>query len=326
MNNRAAPGKPWKSMITGNLQLVAVILIPLIVGAFRPNFLTPANFHNVLFLSSVLIISSLGFALVLQCGSVDLSIEANMALAGVVVASLLRINPDLGVLTIAAAMVVSAFAGLVNGLIHTKLKIPSFMTTLGTSFIIAGISTIITQGHFLTFEDRGIRALAIGRIGGPGSLVPNTTIIAIAVMVIIWFISEKFKYGRHVVAVGGDELVAKDLGVNIDRTKIISFVIAGASFGLAGALLTLQLGIGDTFSSAGYTFETISACVVGGIAMSGGVGRMYKAVLGAIIITMVRSGMVFFTVPSAVQAGILGTIIILTVAATLDRSKLSSIK
>lgn len=315
-----------KRILFENLQFFAIIFLPLIIGFFKPNFLTLNNLNNILDLSSILIISAVGFSFVIESGSIDLSIEANMALAGVVMAKLLQNFPQIGFLAIIGAILTSTFIGFLNGTIQTKLKIPSFLTTLGISYIASGISTVITQGQYINFQNIQLRELAIGRIGGFEGIIPNTLVIALIVTLIISFISEKRKHGRFVLAIGGDEGIAKDLGIPINRVKVLSYMIAGAAFGLAGSLLSLKLGAGDSFSASGYTFETISACVIGGISISGGIGKIYKAVLGAIIIMIIRVSMVFFVIPSTVQAGFLGLVIIFTVASTLDRNKLVVIK
>lgn len=323
--NRLIPAR-IRNFITENLQLFAVLIIPVIISFFKPNFLSIRNFNNILDLSSILIITAVGFAFIVQLGAIDLSIEYNMALAGVVMAKLLGFYPKLGILSIFIAMFSSAFVGLINGLIYTKLKIPSFLTTLGMSYIAYGLCTVITQGQYINYENLNIRELAIGRVGGANGIIPNSLVIALIVSIIAIIISEKTKYGRYVLAIGGDELITKDLGIKVDSVKLTSFILAGAAFGLAGALLSLKLGAGDSFSAVGYTFETISACVIGGISISGGVGKIHKAILGALIITIIRVAMVFFVIPSTVQAGFLGIVIILTVALTLDRSKIVVIK
>jgi ribose/xylose/arabinose/galactoside ABC-type transport system permease subunit len=315
-----------KSLLQGNLQIAAIIILPLLIGIFKPYYLTLVNLNNILDLASVLIICALGFTFVVECGAIDLSIENNMALAGVVMAKILQTNWGNGFIAITIAICISGFCGFLNGIIYTKFKIPSFLTTLGMSYISSGICTVITEGQYIDVVDMNVREIAIGRLGGMDGIIPNTSLVAATAAVIFWFISEKRKHGRYVLAVGGDELIAKDLGIHPDIVKIISFVLAGAAFGLAGTLLALKLAAGDSFSAVGYTFETISACVIGGIAISGGIGKMYKAILGAVIITIIRVGMVFFVVPSNVQAGILGIIVILTVAATIDRSKLNIIR
>jgi ribose transport system permease protein len=315
-----------KSLLRGNLQIAAIIALPLIFGIFKPQYLSLVNLNNVLDLSSILIICALGFTFVLECGAIDLSTEANMALAGVVMAKILQANPGAGYIAIPAGILVSAFCGFSNGIINTRFKIPSFLATLGMSYISTGICTVITQGQYIDFQDFGIRELAVGRIGGPNGIIPNTLVIALIVALIIWFLTEKRRHGRYALAVGGDEGIARDVGIHVDRVKIYSFTITGAASGLAGTLLALKLAAGDSFSAVGYTFETISACVIGGIAISGGVGKMYKAILGAIVITIIRIGMTFFVVPSNVQAGILGIIVILTVSGTIDRSKLTIIR
>lgn len=326
MKNCANIGGKIKRLAYENLQLSVIIILPLIIGIFRPNYLTVANLNNVLDLSSILIISALGFYFVMECGMIDLSIEVNMALSGVVMAKLLQKFPNLGIFSLLIAITVSALIGFINGYVHTKFKIPSFMATLGMAYIASGLCTIITRGQYITFPNRELREMAVGRIGGSSGIIPNTIIFALVVVIIIWFMAEKIKHGRHALAVGGDEQISSDMGINVNRTKIISFVIAGATFGLAGALLALKLGAGDSFSATGYTFETISACVIGGISISGGIGRMHKAIIGAVIITIIKVGMVFFVVPSNVQEGIFGLIIIVTVALTLDRSKLAVIR
>lgn len=326
MNTTAKSTKWIKSFTFDNLQLIAILVLPLVIGMFKPNFLTLMNLNNIMDLSSILIITALGFSFVVETGSIDLSIEANMALCGVVMAKILQSYPNLGIVSVVAAILVGAICGFLNGVIHTHLKIPSFMTTLGMSYIANGFCTVITQGEYITYENTKLRDIVIGRLGGPEGIIPNTIIIMLLVAAIIWLLSEKKAFGRHVLAVGGDELISRDLGLNINLVKMLSFTIAGATFGLAGALLALKLGAGDSFCAIGYTFETISACVIGGISISGGIGKIYNAIMGAIIITIIRSGMVFFVVPSNVQAGVLGIIIIVTVALTLDRSKLSVIR
>jgi len=315
-----------KKFFFENLQFAAIFVIPLIIGFFKPNYLTLSNLNNILDLSSILIISAVGFTFVLECGAIDLSIEANMALAGVVMAKILQLFPAIGFFAIILAILLATIIGIINGLINIKFKVPSFLVTLGMSYIAHGLTTVITQGQYLNFVDLSVRNLAIGRVGGPSGFIPNTLVIATIVALIIGFISEKMKHGKHVIAIGGDEAISRDLGINVERVKLISFAIAGATFGLAGSLLSLKLGAGDSFSALGYTFETISACVIGGISISGGVGKIWKAVIGAIIITLIRVAMVFFVVPSTVQAGLLGIVIIFTVALTLDRSKLDYIR
>lgn len=326
INKRTLSSNKIGMFIWENLQLVAIIVLPLFIGFFKPNYLTINNLNNVLDLTSILIISAIGFSFVIQTGSLDLSIEANMALSGVIMAKMFQNNPDIGIFSIFSAIFISAFIGFLNGIIHVNLKIPSFLATLGMSYILSGITTVITLGEYITFPQNIFREIAKGRIGGTNGIIPYSLLIAIAYSILIIFISEKRKHGRYTLAIGGDESIAGDLGVPVKKIKVISYIIAGASFGLAGLLFSLKLGAGDSFSAAGYTFETISACVIGGISISGGIGKTYKAILGAIIITLIRVAMVFFVVPNEAQAGILGIVIILTVAFTLDRSKLSVIR
>ena len=133
-------------------------------------------------------------------------------------------------------------------------------------------------------------------------------------------------FGYHVLAIGGDEILAKEAGINVDRIKRITFTLAGSVYGLVGALLTLRMGSGDIMNPTNYTFNAISACVVGGISISGGVGNVFKAVIGVFIITVLQSGMVMLAISPAIQSGIMGLIIVLTVALTIDRNKIKILK
>ena len=299
IKNKAVTSNKIGLFIRENLQLVAIIVLPLLIGFFKPNYLTTNNLNNVLDLVSILIISAVGFAFIIQTGSIDLSIEANMALSGVIMAKMFQNYPDIGIFAIVVAISISAFIGFLNGIIHIGLRIPSFLATLGMSYVLSGITTVITQGEYINFPQNIFREIAKGRIGGTNGIIPYTTLIAIAFSILMTFISEKRRHGRYALAIGGDESIARDLGVPVKKIKVISYIIAGASFGLAGLLFSLKLGAGDSFSAAGYTFETISACVIGGISISGGIGKTYKAILGAIIITLIRVGMVLRLMPKA---------------------------
>ena len=316
-----------KDFLMSNLQMFIILFLMLFFRAATPNYISLRNLTNLLSLSSVLIITSLAFMLIMELGSIDLSVEGNMAVTGVVMAKLLT-EFGFGVWSLLAGMLLGALIGFLNGVIHTRFVIPSFMATLGMNYILVGVCTVVTRGQYVTItpEYMWLRNVSLGRIGGDSGYIPYTILITAAVALFIWFITEKIKYGRHVLAIGGDESIARDLGVHTTRVKIASYTVGGMLFGLSGCLLTLKLGAGDSYSSFGYTFETISACVVGGIAISGGVGKMNKAILGAVIITMVRAGITFLNIPMAVKDGVLGLVILIAVVLTIDRGRIGTIR
>lgn len=316
-----------KTFLSSNLQIFIILFLILLFWQVTPNYVSLANLSNILSLSSVLVISALGFMLIMEMGSIDLSVEGNMAVTGVVMAKLLT-EANFGLGSVFVGMLLGAAFGFVNGFVHTRLKIPSFMASLGMNYILVGVCTVITKGQYIPITPvyMWLRNIAMGKIGGENGIIPYTVLIAAVVAVLIWFITEKIRYGRHVLVIGGDESIARELGINSTRVRIASYTIGGLLFGLSGCLLTLKLGAGDSYSSYGYTFETISACVIGGIAISGGVGKMNKAILGAVIITMVRAGNTFLNIPITIKDGVLGLVILIAVALTIDRERIGTIR
>ncbi len=231
---------------------------------------------------------------------------------------------DYGFLSIIICIFLGAIFGLLNGIVFTKLKIPSFMTTLGVGAVATGVGVLVTKGYPVIITDQSIRGLAHIRL--LGGVVPLLFVIAITINFLIWFISERTMLGRHVIAIGGDEAIAKDLGIKIDLVKIIVFGISGAMFGLVGMLLVAKLGAGDIRNTIGLTFDAIAAALIGGIAITGGIGKIPYAAIGAITLTILRNGMVLLGINPYIQQGVVGAIIILTVAVTIERKKIGVIK
>jgi ribose transport system permease protein len=212
--------------------------------------------------------------------------------------------------------------GVLNGYVFSVLKIPSFMTTLGIGYITIGIGILVTKGNPIVITDWGFRQLGVGKIGG----IPVSFLLAAVLIGIMWFLNEKTIFGRHILAVGGDEAIARDLGIRVNLVKIGVLGIAGAEYGLVGALLTAKLGSGDITAPLGLTFDSIGACVLGGIAITGGIGSIPKAIIGAFILTILQNGMILMGINPYVQRGIIGIILIMTVALTIDRQKIKIMK
>jgi ribose transport system permease protein len=260
-------------------------------------------------------------------GSIDLSVEGIAGLTGVVGALMVKNfsnSNDYGLLSIIVCILFGAIFGLLSGIVFTKLKIPSFMTTLGVGAIATGVCVLVTRGYPVIITDQSIRELA--QIKLLGGVIPLLFVIAITINLLIWFVSERTILGRHVIAIGGDEAIAKDLGIKIDLVKVTVFTISGVLFGLAGMLLVAKLGAGDVRNSYGLLFDSIAASLIGGIAITGGIGKIPHAAIGAITLTILRNGMVLLGINPYIQQSVVGTIIILTVAVTIERKKIGVIK
>jgi ribose transport system permease protein len=264
---------------------------------------------------------------VLMLGSIDLSVEGIAGLTGIVGALMVKNfsnSNDYGLLSIIICILIGAIFGLLNGIVFTKLKIPSFMTTLGLGAVATGVGILVTRGYPVIITDQSIRGLALTKL--LGGVIPLLFVIAIIINLLIWFVSERTILGRHVIAIGGDEDIVKDLGIKIDLVKIIVFAISGAMFGLAGMLLVAKLGAGDIKNSIGLLFDAVAASLIGGIAITGGIGKIPHAAIGAITLTILRNGMVLLGISPYIQQGVVGAIIVLTVAVTIERKKIGVIK
>lgn len=314
-------------LISGRASFIALFSLIVIFSFLADNFFSLSNLTNILDLSAILILAATAMTFVLMLGSIDLSVEGIAGLTGIVGALMVKNfsnSNDYGLLSIIICILLGAIFGLLNGIVFTKLKIPSFMATLGLGAVATGVGILVTRGYPVIITDVSIRGLALTKI--LGGVIPLLFVIAITINLLIWFVSERTILGRHVIAIGGDEAIVKDLGIKIDLVKIIVFAISGAMFGLAGMLLVAKLGAGDIRNPIGLLFDAVAASLIGGIAITGGIGKIPYAAIGAITLTILRNGMVLLGISPYIQQSVVGAIIILTVAVTIERKKIGVIK
>lgn len=316
---------------SGNREFIRTIapvlgLIALIVffSIANPRFFSMVNLVTILRQSAVPLILVVGMMCVILTGAIDLSLEGNMALSGIVTALLLlndRNTNDLGMLAVIPGVAIGMIMGLLNGLIQVKARIPSFMVTLGTWFFALGLSIILYKGYTFPIRDDNFLSLYIGRTFG----LANATLIAFALVLVGWLLLRYTRFGRYLYAIGGSEEIAKMSGISVDRYKILAFVMAGLFFGIAGVLNTARLGQG-TAQIGSWLFPTIAAVVVGGVSIAGGAGSVFNGVVGVFIVTIVQNGMTLLGLHPFTQMIVQGLIFIVAVYLTLDRSKIPIMK
>ncbi|MCP4405968.1 MAG: ABC transporter permease [bacterium] len=307
--------------------LAALFLVSLLftIGT-SGTFLSWANIQTVLSLSGLLAITTLGSSSVILIGGIDLSPEGVIALSAIVCGFLVK-NPktglDLGFFALPVAMLVGAAAGAINGLINTKLKIPSFIATLGMWFVTLGFAVIISRGETTPFLDPRLQNLANGsHFFG----IPNITIIAVFLFLVLLVIQKRTALGKSIFALGGDEVLAKQAGINVTKVKIIVFALAGCLYGVSAFFIASRLNIANPRLSKGMLFPAITATVVGGTALSGGIGGALNAFIGALVVTALNNGMVLMEISPYIQGAVNGAVLILAVAITMDRQKIGMIK
>ena len=309
-------------------QIAPIIVLLVIIGIFgilNKDFISGTNFITILAQLSVPLIVSLGVTFVVLMGSIDLSVDGIMGLTAAVV-SLMVLNTktglNLGIIGILITVVIGAAAGFTTGLIHVKAKIPSFMVSFGMSSVAAGIALITYSGIPATIKDTMLRGIALNKFLG----IPVLTWIAFIVFVVAFILQEYTPFGRYVYAIGDDESIPRQAGINVDRVKILAFTWSGLCIGLGGIIGSARLGRGTVLVGKGNLFPVMTAVVVGGTALSGGKGGVLNTLLGAAIVTVLQNGLVLMGVDPYFQAAIQGVIIIIAVAFSVTRGRGSVMK
>ena len=289
-------------------------------------FLSLGNILTILNLSGVLAIIALGVSMPILMGGIDLSVEGTMSLASVIMGFLVKnsqTNIDIGFWVIPVVMIIGSIVGIINGLLNTKLKIPSFMATLGMGFVAQGLAVILSRGATIPFLDPRFQDLANGkRLLG----IPNITIIAVILGVILLVMQRRTPLGKSIYAIGGNEELAKQSGINAERVKISIFGLAGCLYGIAAFFLCSRLNCANPTLSKGFLFPAITAAIVGGTALTGGIGGALNAFIGTLVVTGLNNGMILMQINPYIQGAVMGFILIGAVAVTIDREKIGIIK
>jgi ribose/xylose/arabinose/galactoside ABC-type transport system permease subunit len=292
--------------------LISVIVFFSITGGSR--FL---SVNNALFLiqqSAIIAIPAFGESLVIIAGSIDLSTGSVVALTGMVAAV---VDQSLGPIpAVIAAIAVGIGAGLFNGIGFAIFRVPSFMVTLGMLSIGRGL-TIIVSGSQPVNVDSSIQL--VGRL-------PGIVIVFAVCFIGATILLSHTALGRQVVAIGGQERVARLSGVPIRRIKVFLFVFSGFMAALGGIALAGRVGAATPTAATGLELSAITAVVLGGTPLTGGVGNMTNTVVGAFIISILLNGMVILGVPSELQLVIQGLVLVGAVYLSIERIKIGIIK
>jgi ribose transport system permease protein len=323
---RAPPrGRAGRRRIAPWAPVLVLLALCAVIAAINPNFLSFSNFVRISQAAMIPLVLGLGATFIILMGSIDLSVEGILALCAVIL-SLLVLNGangnDLGLLGVAAVLVVGAGAGLLNGVVHVGMRIPSFMATLGMWFVGVGAANAILGGLAVRINDPLIRGLAIERFLG----LPWGVWLALAALLVAWVIQDHTRLGRYLYALGGGEDLAALSGIPVARVRVAAFTIAGVFYALGGILAAAQLGLGNALIGQGRLFTTITAVVVGGTALSGGQGSVLQTLVGVLIVVVLANGMVLMGVSPYVQQAVQGLMIIAAVALSIDRARMRIVK
>jgi ribose transport system permease protein/putative xylitol transport system permease protein len=302
-----------------------VLLFLLVIGfsIASPNFFTVSNLvDNVLRNSTILLLVSLAGTFPILQQSIDLSIESMVGITGVI-AALLISDYQLGVFALLVAVLAGTVFGALNGIVFAKFKIPSFLVTLGSLSILSGSALLLTGGTSIPYRDPTVRWVSNGELL---LSIPNIVVWGLLFYLLMTFIAFKTPFGRYCYALGENEEVADLSGVQVDRYKIGAFVVSGLLCGVAGALLAARTSSAAPGMGTGLLLQSIAAIVMGGTALTGGVGGPHRTLLGVLVIGVLANGMNLVGIQSFVQEIVLGFVVIIAVAMSMDRRKIDIVK
>lgn len=307
-------GKPdidYSLFIAPALLIFCVIFFTMI----NPKFISLPNIMNILRQGGPLFIVAFGLTGVILMGSIDISSDGLISLAGVSVVMLANYTQfGGGWLSILLSLAIGLGFGLFIGFLVSYVRLPSFLVTYGTATICRGLALIVSGGTAQSTSFEQFKNFGSGNIG----FFPILAIFAIGTFVFMYILTKKTKYGRSLYAMGSNERVAALCGLPTRKYKMLAFVCAGACTGLAGALMSARLGAGTHAQGDGMSLDAIAAVVMGGTSLSGGKGSVARTIIGVFVILMINNGLNLMGVSPHVQILVKGFVVIIAVAASSD--------
>jgi len=290
--------------------LVVLIIFFSIMSGGR--FSTISNILTVARQVSLAIIVGVGLTFVMITANIDLAVGSYLALSGVFAAAILYYGTPWYV-ALLMIMIGMASVGVLVGVIVAKQRLNALITTLAMMGIARGIALAYTGGAPIYIKNDTFISLGTGYIGP----IPTPVVIAAVILIVGQFILRKTKFGRYVYATGGNQEAAVTSGINVDRIKIIVFLISGMLSGLAGSILACRLFSGNPTAGQGFELDVISAVVIGGTSLFGGVGSMWGTLIGALTVGIIGNGLTILGVGYFYQLIAKGVIIY--IAILIDR-------
>jgi ribose transport system permease protein len=302
-------------MLTARHELMLLMLLVLVIAALTlqsERFLSPTNLLNVARGVAWFAVAALGVSMVILVGGIDLSVGAVMALAGMVCALMLHTGVPLPI-AVGAGLLSGVAVGLTNGALVGLIGLPPFIVTLGTMGLARSLTFGLTGGAPVrdlpaTFRALGQSDLQLGPLALP---LPLLAMAAVALVVSL--LLNRTVLGRYIYTLGRDEEVLRLTGVPTERVKLVVYTLSGLLAASAGIIMTAWLGVAAPTAAEGYELEIIAAAVIGGTSFFGGEGSVLGVVLGAMLMQVLRNGLVLMGLPAYLQSGALGAMLLIVV-------------
>lgn len=321
--------KTLKTLIQTYGIVLVLILMIIVISILNPRFLGLTNIFNVLSQTAIYGILALGMTFVITSQGIDLSVGSVLALAGCIMASIGQVAgavpryfPNLPqmllIVPILAALLVGAASGALNGWLISATHIPPFIATLGMYTVARGLVLVYTGGTPISNLLSGFDVIGQGKLFG---YIPVAVLVYVVMIIISWILLHNTKFGKAVYALGGNKRAAEISGVNVNKTLIIIYAYCGLLAGVAAIVYAGRAGSMHPSAATGYELTAIAATTVGGTSHTGGIGTIWGAVIGALLISVLRNGLTLLSVSSYWQQIAEGVIIVAAVIVDMRKNK-----
>ncbi len=287
---------------------LALVLLVLAFTILSPYFFTTQNFSNILIQSAITIVIASGATLVIASGGIDLSVGSVLCLSGILMAMSVKAGLPAG-LSILIGLSAGVLMGALNGFLIGIVKITPLIATLASLSVLRALAYIITDARPIYGFPMSIRVFGTGYLGP----VPYAFILAIVVALLLLLVIKRTRIGRYTLAIGGNEEAARLSGVNIWKTKIVIYALAGLCAAVAALILTARLNAAEALAGSGMEMEAIAAAVIGGASLAGGVASIPGTIIGAILMATLKNGLTLLSVQPYFQQLTIGIVIVAAV-------------
>lgn len=300
-----------------NTIIIYVVLVVVIIGSSFASdvFLSPRNFPNIMKQSAALALVSIGQLFVLLIAGIDLSVGSTISVVVVIMAAIMKPTPDSMILITLLGLAIGTSVGILNGLLITRLKLAPFMVTLATLSIGQGLALQLTTNPRSTIprEYSPIFTDNTGFFTGEKDGIPIPFLIIIGAAVLAWILLSYTRIGRHIYAVGSNENATRLSGLHTDRIKLIAYTLCGFMTGAASIFMAAKTRAGDPYIGGDFAFDSITAVVLGGASLSGGVGSVWGTIAGVFILTILSNILNLANVPANYQYILKGALLVMAV-------------
>lgn len=295
-----------------NMTAIGAVLILMIILAsvFSPYFLDIYNLQSLIRDLAFIGMIGIGQSLLLLTGELDLSVGKIASLCGIMSGMMMMNwgwNPYVSLL---GALVFGLILGCINGLIITKLRLNAMVATIGMQGVYGGINLVLTKGKAITGIPSSIHILGKGNLGP----IPVPFVFTLIVLILVLFLVKKTKTGRYIYAIGNNKDAAKVLGIRVDKIRVMIYSIVGLISAMAGILYVARLGSAQSSIGENWPMNSIASSVIGGVALTGGIGNPAGALIGAAIISIIQNMIVLFGVNVYWQSAVSGFVVVIAIS------------